>query len=314
MGRYPRPYLPGVAFHLTTRVQNRAHLFVPPLRTHVVRLLRRHLLRTDARLLAYVVMTNHLHLVLIQGVQPLEALMQPFLRSVALATHAVHGTEGHVFERRFGDRRCRDAHHLRNAIAYTHANPVRAGLCAEPADYEWSSHRLYLGSRPRGVGPPVDVDTGLSAFSPVAGSPIHGTRPYGDLIDEILADPLRGWAGREEEIGHPSGATSLDRPGPGVPDIEAIAGLVLESADMPWTLAQIRSRWGPRSRLPVRGRIAIAASRAGFNGRQIATFLGVSPATVSRDLAGTRSVAPGHGPQVTGFRQRTAPEPTPRRP
>ncbi len=54
-------------------------------------------------------------------------------------------TTGHFFERRYHAVLVdRDAY-LRELVRYIHLNPIRAGLCAEPGDYPWSSHRAYLG-------------------------------------------------------------------------------------------------------------------------------------------------------------------------
>jgi putative transposase len=291
MGRIRRPNLPGRAFHLTARIQNREHRFIPRLRSQIVRLLRRNVARSDAQLLAYVIMSNHLHLVVIQGDQPLSDLMQPFLRSVALATHALFGTEGHVFERRFSDRVCRDPDHLRNAIAYTHANPVRAGMCEEPGDYVWSSYRRYLGLRPVIPSPRVEAMAGLRAFS-TTGSPRTGIVRHSDLVEfagrDVHPTPETGGAG--EILHRPTGPGST----PHVLSLDDVAARILTAQSAPLSVAPFRSRWGSRSRLAIRDRIAMEASRAGHSGGAIAEFLGVSAATVSRILAASRQLdSPG---------------------
>jgi putative transposase len=289
MGRIRRPYLPGCAFHLTARVQHREHRFIPVLRTEIVRLLRRNVARSDARLLAYVIMSNHLHLVVVQGDQPLSDLMQPFLRSVALATHDIFGTEGHVFERRFTDRICRDEDHLRNAIAYTHANPVRAGMCVDPAEYAWSSHRRYLNLRALVPAPRVEVVAGLRAFVPggtVRGRTARASARYRELV---------GMAGRNEDLGPedvsvteaPQGTPGLESSAT-IRSLEEIAGHLLTAQGAPASIDGVRTRWGSRSRLAIRDHIAVEASRAGYSGGAIARFLKISPATVSRILAAPR--------------------------
>jgi putative transposase len=294
MGRYPRPDLPGAAFHLTARVQNGLHLFTPDLRDRIVRVLRWQLQRSDASLLAYVVMTNHLHLVVVQGQQPLGHLMQPFLRSVALATHSRHGTEGHVFERRFHDRYCRDGAHLRTAIAYTHANPVRAGICHDPAAYDWSSHRLYEGSGfVNGTRPAVDVATGLSAFvhTPQGDWRRMGRAAYSGFMERVIR--AEGDAMGEDDGAGPREGPALvtpgaqTGPGPARPALDALAREVLEAHGGQLSIQDVRSRRGPRWRLPIRAAIALAASRAGYAGGEIAEFLEISGPTVSRMLNGT---------------------------
>lgn len=311
MSRQPRPNLPGCAFHVTARLQDRAHRFTAPLRDHVVRQLDRQAARSDAQLLAFVVMTNHLHLVLIQGAQPLGRFMQPFLRSVALAVQGTSGIEGHVFERRFRDRVCRDLRHLQNAIAYTHANPLRAGLCdSSSADaWRWSSHSLYMPGG--GAGPilcEVDLVRGLHSFTPQGWPGLREAK-------EAYAAFFKGFLAVPEAPAPPSGVSPASPPLPAEtqqqrlsPDlritgshsppgvrragttvqgrrcISAIATGVLHSIGSPLSLRDVLSRWGPRSGLSARSAIAHAASREGHSGVEIAAFLKVSEATVSRML------------------------------
>lgn len=119
MGRQLRPQLPGVPFHVTARVQGRAAWFTGverPLENRILAAPR----RSDATLLAYAVMPNHLHLVVVQGSQPLSQLMQPLLTRIALLVQRRTGREGHIFERRFRASPCLDPDYLRNAIAYVH--------------------------------------------------------------------------------------------------------------------------------------------------------------------------------------------------
>lgn len=301
MAKQPRPDLPGVAFHLASRLQDKAHRFTPGLRDRVVRLLMRQAARSDVRLLAFVVMTNHLHLVVIQGERPLGRFMQPFLRSVALSVHRVHGTEGHVFERRYRDRVCNDVVHLRNAIAYTHLNPVKAGLCKAPGDWPWSSHALYqsaardLAGHAAGVGDAsrpnngrlitagdvtVDVARGLYAFA-MAEAPGH------EHLAAAYDDYLRAFPSTGTEAITPELPASAD-PGapPGSdprPPLESVAAAFL-CRNPGFTLDDMRARWGTKIRRRVRQELARECARAGYSGREIAVFLHVSESTVSRML------------------------------
>ena len=91
MGRTRRPHLPGVPFHLVARAQGKAPLFIG-LEATVARMVREQVERTGGQLLSYAIMPNHLHIVYVQGVQPLAAFMQPLLRRLALRVHARVGT------------------------------------------------------------------------------------------------------------------------------------------------------------------------------------------------------------------------------
>lgn len=153
MGRRKRPYHPGTIFHLTSRTHRREAWFDPGLRTTIVELIHRMVARTDAQLLAYAVMPNHLHIVLRQGRMELAQVMQPLMRRVALQVQRQHGFEGSVVERPYRDRSCTTPDHTRSAIIYTHLNPWRAGLCGDDLAYDWTSHAAYLpGGDPEKFG------------------------------------------------------------------------------------------------------------------------------------------------------------------
>lgn len=137
--------MPGAVFHLTARMQGHEPWLTPTLRSRVVDYMAAALRYSDATLLAYVMMPNHLHLVLRQGHRRLHRVMQPFLRRTALLVQRCHGVEGHVFERRYGHRACLDPDYVRTAVVYVHLNPVRARLVDDPCAYRWSSHAFYAG-------------------------------------------------------------------------------------------------------------------------------------------------------------------------
>jgi|SRR5690606_15615356 len=183
MGRRARPHLPGATFHLTARLHGREALFTPEVRTALVTILREQVVFSDVELFAYVVMPNHLHLVVRQGRERLSRFMQPLLRRVALLVQRAWGREGHVFERRYRDRPCSDPDHIRNAIVYTHLNPVRAGLCAEPGEYAWSSHGAWIGGENAADGRthPVSLERAAQLF---ASGP---ARTPSELAEDYLA-------------------------------------------------------------------------------------------------------------------------------
>src|SRR5262249_23150596 len=52
---------------------------------------------------------------------------------------------GHVFESRFAASEIRTEAHLLGALRYVSLNPVRAKLCKDPAEWEWSSFRSTAG-------------------------------------------------------------------------------------------------------------------------------------------------------------------------
>lgn len=322
MSRRNRPNLPASAFHLTTRLHRSEALFEPELRTAVIGFAREQLVFTDLELLAYAIMPNHLHFVVRQGRQPLAAFMQPILRRTALLVQRVHDRKGHVFERPFRDTACADPEHLRNAIIYTHMNPVRANLCATVDDYAWTSHAAWCGRRTAcdGAPDPAAVSRGLSLFASGPG------RSAADLVCDyrsflewrvrldavVAAEELAdGEAAHERPVRPPLDAGDLSwlqsmtprprqQPTPGEefapqtngatgrPDLAVIAANVIAERGGGLDLAVVRSRWGGPPYWRVRDAFILRAAGLGYAGVQIAAYLRISPSAVSRALSRRR--------------------------
>jgi REP-associated tyrosine transposase len=53
------------------------------------------------------------------------------------------GDAEHFWQKRYYDFNIRDYRQFVEKLRYIHRNPVKRGLCAHPADWEWSSFRQY---------------------------------------------------------------------------------------------------------------------------------------------------------------------------
>lgn len=319
MSRRKRPHLPGAIVHLTARLHGREPLFTADLRTALVRILRHQVAFADLQLCAYALMPNHLHLVVRQGGAPLHRFMQPFLCRAALLVQRRYGTEGHVFERRYRSHVCGDPKYIRNAIIYTHLNPVRAGICAEPEEYAWSSHGAWLGDSLAADGRPHPVTLALAQqlFATALGRDSEGLvadyqlflrwRRERDLAQAALSageDPPptiprpNVGHGDEDWVIHlsPGGrdclepAAAIDPDGSGGiemrsrTELETIAHAVTATKGVRPDLDLVRSRWGGPPFVRARHEIIRRASAAGYRGVEIASYLRISPKTVSAVL------------------------------
>ena len=85
-------------------------------------------------------MRNHMHLVVQTPLPNFGAGMQRLLGTYASYLNRRHDMSGHRFKRPFKSEPIKDERQLAAAIAYTAANPIRAGLCSEEAEWRWSSH------------------------------------------------------------------------------------------------------------------------------------------------------------------------------
>ncbi len=94
------------------------------------------------RLLAWVVMPNHVH-VLIESFEghALARIVQSWKTYTAVACNRLQGLHGRFWEPEYYDRAIRDERHLGNVVRYIHNNPVLAGLVQQPQQWLFGSAR-----------------------------------------------------------------------------------------------------------------------------------------------------------------------------
>lgn len=109
---------------------------------------------------AYCLMGNHFHLLLRAGERGLGPGMHIVNTRCAQRYNRRYGVTGHVFDGRFANTPIETEQHRYSVARYIHLNPVRAGLCAHPADWRWSSFRAIAGLEraPRFVSPEPILD------------------------------------------------------------------------------------------------------------------------------------------------------------
>lgn len=148
MPRQLRLHVPGGFYHVTLRGNHRQSIFFTDadrdLLDDVVADATEQL---EARVHAYCWMTNHLHMLVQISEAPLGRFMLRIASQYARAVQARLETTGHLFERRYHAVLVDADAYLLTLVRYIHLNPVRAGLVTNPAAYDWSSHRIYLGDQ-----------------------------------------------------------------------------------------------------------------------------------------------------------------------
>ncbi len=90
-------------------------------------------------LLEWVIMPNHVHVLVRPHSAMVEQIVQTWKRVSARKINERMGRRGAVWARDYFDRVIRDEVHRVKARRYIRHNPVKAGLCREPADWRWSS-------------------------------------------------------------------------------------------------------------------------------------------------------------------------------
>lgn len=100
------------------------------------------------RLYAYCLMDNHVHLLLQELDEPLELIMRRLCGSFVYWYNRRYDRVGHLFQDRFRSETVEDDRYLATALRYIHRNPVKAGLCSNPAGFTWSSYQELLRPLP----------------------------------------------------------------------------------------------------------------------------------------------------------------------
>jgi REP element-mobilizing transposase RayT len=103
---------------------------------------------TDVAVLAYCLMSNHIHLVVVQGQSSLERFTKSVHTGFASWAHRSQSRSkapGPVFAGRPRSLLVEQDRYLLELVRYVHNNPVRAGLVRYARNSSWSSHQAYVG-------------------------------------------------------------------------------------------------------------------------------------------------------------------------
>jgi putative transposase len=149
MARLPRLTVTGYPQHVILRGNNRQDIFRNTADyQRMLDLMEQHSREQGVEIHAYVLMTNHLHLLLTpQKDLALPKMMQAVGRSYVQTFNKVHGRTGTLWEGRYRSTLIQTEHYLLACMTYIDLNPVRAHLVAQPDDYIWSSYSHYVGRR-----------------------------------------------------------------------------------------------------------------------------------------------------------------------
>ena len=148
MPRQPRLHVPGAFYHVTLRGNHRQNIFFADQHRQLLNeIVAAVIERFPARVHAYCWMSNHIHMLIQVGDTPLGRIMLRIASHYARTVQAQLSTTGHLFERRYHAVLVDEDEYLLELLRYIHLNPVRAGMVNHAADYPWSSHHIYLGTR-----------------------------------------------------------------------------------------------------------------------------------------------------------------------
>jgi putative transposase len=156
MARRARLVLPGVPLHIIQRGNNRHACFTSDTDYRVyLSMLHEASTASDCAIHAYVLMTNHVHLLLSSGnIGSPSTLMKALGQRYSQYVNRRYGRTGTLWEGRFRSCLVESERYLLTCQRYIELNPVRAAMVPWPGGYQWSSyHANASGTRDSLVTP-----------------------------------------------------------------------------------------------------------------------------------------------------------------
>lgn len=153
MARQPRLDIPGIPQHVVQRGNNRLPCFLDDEdRSRYLTLLREALPATGCALHAYVLMDNHVHLLLTSPAEgAIAQLMQKLGRQCVGQFNARHRRTGTLWEGRYKACLVDQVIYLLRCHCYIDLNPVRARITDDATHFFWSSAAAHCGLRSDGL-------------------------------------------------------------------------------------------------------------------------------------------------------------------
>ncbi len=158
MARLARIVIPDVAHHVTQRGNRRLPVFFgDDDRREYLRLVASAAKSTQTRCLAWCLMDNHVHLILVPAAEDgLRAMLGEAHRRYTRRVNFREGWPGHLFQGRFASYPMDDGH-LMAAVRYVENNPVAAKMVARAEDWRWSSAPSHVAGRRTSDDPLTDL-------------------------------------------------------------------------------------------------------------------------------------------------------------
>ncbi len=199
MARLPRLTLPGYPHHVIQRGNNRQAIFAAPQDYEfLLDLLGENARKFGVAIHAYVLMTNHMHVLATpESIDSIPLAMQAVGRTYVRHFNKRQTRTGTLWEGRYKSTLIQAERHLLACMAYIDLNPVRAGLVSDPAIYPWSSYGHNVGRRSDKLISPHPL------YWSLGNTPFAREAAYGELIhsgidpeqQRALTDSaIQGWA------------------------------------------------------------------------------------------------------------------------
>ncbi|MDO8446576.1 MAG: transposase [Deltaproteobacteria bacterium] len=295
MARKPRIEYEGALYHVITRGNQKQKIFKESLDYRkFLDNISAYKQRYHFRIYAYVLMTNHVHLLIETQEVPLSKILQGINQSYTMYYNHKYKTVGHLFQGRYKAILCDRDRYLLTLLKYIHYNPLRAQIVETLDNYPWSSYKVYFTEENR--SDIIDTKQVLALFSenkviaqkqykafmndgvPVEKDDIYATidhRVLGD--DQFIENTALKYGGfiKKERRKKEFTLSKIGR------TLEKRYHVSLEDMQSWRRTSQI---------LTVRRLFSLIAKEYGYTGREIAAYLQKDPAAVTAYLRAGEAV------------------------
>lgn len=190
MARPLRIEYEGAVYHVTARGNERGKIFFAEadyrkLKDYIASAKE----KFELILHAYVLMTNHYHLIIETPGKNLSKIMHFINSSYTTHVNIKRKRTGHLFQGRYKAILVDRDHYLLELSRYLHLNPVRAKMTPKPEDYPYSSYRAYITGQPESL---VDTDLILGMLGGRRGDAPGRYKAFVEsAVEEEIENPLR---------------------------------------------------------------------------------------------------------------------------
>jgi putative transposase len=199
MARLPRLVVPGQPHHIIQRGNDRQAIFRDTADyLKFIEWLREASRQFKVAIHAYVLMTNHLHLLASPAdAHGLSRMMQWIGRHYVPYFNHKYDRTGTLWQGRFKATVIDSERYLMTCSRYIELNPVRAGMVTAASDYPWSSYQHHIGMK----SDPLVTDHAL--YWALGNTPFQREAAYRELTEQgvneadviaITEATLKGWA------------------------------------------------------------------------------------------------------------------------
>ncbi|MEP7328250.1 MAG: transposase [Betaproteobacteria bacterium] len=201
MPRQPRFWFSGMVLHVVQRGHNRAAIFEGDVdRRFYLRCLADVAMTHGVAIHAYVLMTNHVHLLVSPATsESMPRAIQSLGRRYVGWYNHVHSRTGTLWDGRYKAALVDSEAYLLTCMRYIEQNPVRAGMVDTPEAFPWSSYRANALGDTDALIVPHDVYAQLGRDPSVRQA--HYRQSFGHVLDQKMLQTIRDASRFEWAIG-----------------------------------------------------------------------------------------------------------------